>query len=230
MRLTALRIPTDAFGTVPSNVRPTAILHWPGRISATGTTSGTGNFAAVLTFNNTSMRLLSRATIRAAARSPDGRLTRIDVGCCAKLKALDTIKPSSETTSPVVGPSPTSTLPTFSNPPIVSIRTTHGAIRRTAARNDSSSNSVTSGCANAPPGNPRATTQNASHPARKIRDRRSIDTPRSLQKLARGDLPAFGTGHWLLVIGLMGLMVLVGRIGLMGLMGLIGRIGRMGHF
>ena len=41
--------------------------------------------------------------------------------------------PSAETTRPVVGPVPASIRPTCSSPPIVSMRTTDGATRSTAA-------------------------------------------------------------------------------------------------
>ena len=126
-------IPTEIFGRAASNVRPTAKAHWPTRISSVGADSGTVSLASVSTFKSTSMRLWSVATSLAAWREPSSSVTRIEAGFCTKLKALDRIYPSAETTRPVVGPVPISIRPMRSKPPTVSIRTTDGATRASAA-------------------------------------------------------------------------------------------------
>ena len=89
MRLVALRMPTETFGWSCSNVRPTAMVHWPTTISSRGTDSGTANASSLATFSSTSIRLRSRATIWAVARLPLGSVTRIDDGCWMKLNALE---------------------------------------------------------------------------------------------------------------------------------------------
>jgi len=89
MRLVALRMPTETFGSCCSNVRPTAMVHWPTTISWRGTSSGTTSGSSPATFSSTNMRLRSRATIWAVARLPLGNVTRMDDGCWMKLNALE---------------------------------------------------------------------------------------------------------------------------------------------
>ena len=151
IRLVALTTPTDKLADWASYVRPSAMAHWPTVTSSRGTASGTGSFSLVLTLSRTNMRLWSRATIWAAARAPLGSVTRIEAGCWTKLNALEMTRPSSLTARPVVGPVPTSSLPTFSRPPSVSIFTTDGATAETAWRmaisSSSSRSCAATGCA-----------------------------------------------------------------------------------
>ncbi len=119
------------------------MAHWPTRKSVGRRPSRARRAVrSTSTFSSTSIRLWSVATSLAGSRVPSARATKIESGFCTKLNALETMKPSAETTRPVVGPVPTSTSPTRSSPPTVSIRTTAGATRSTAARMACSSSSA----------------------------------------------------------------------------------------
>ena len=61
------------------------------QIFETALSSGSGNFSSVAALISTSMRLLSRATIVADVRLPEGNVTRIDDGLLTKLNALERI-------------------------------------------------------------------------------------------------------------------------------------------
>ena len=79
------------FGRSLSNVRPSAIVHWPTRIWLLGTIGQVGNGRFSSIFSSTSMRAWSVATSRAGVRTPSGIRTRIEDGLLTKLKALETI-------------------------------------------------------------------------------------------------------------------------------------------
>ena len=81
--------PTAMFGRSPSKVRPTAMAHWPTRISLRGAISPTGSGFPASIFNSTSIREWSVATTLAGLRVPSGKRTRIEAGSAAKLNALE---------------------------------------------------------------------------------------------------------------------------------------------
>ena len=84
------------------------MAHWPTAISPFRRGDGHGQrrlaSGGSVTFNSTSIRLWSVATSLAGSRVPSSRWTSIWAGFWMKLKALETMYPSAETTRPVVGP------------------------------------------------------------------------------------------------------------------------------
>ena len=151
-------MPTATLGTARSQARPTAIVHCPTANSVRGTHSETADRPAPSTLNSTSPRDRSRPTTRATRRWPPGAVasgstTIASAASRGTANDVASTQPPSSTTTPVDGPlagvASADDASAASDTPAVSIRTTAGATRSTAARIAASSSNGSSSVADA---------------------------------------------------------------------------------